>query len=57
MRLRVAGLFETGSAKDKSVIYIPLTTAQDFVGKGDVVSEMNVRIKDIYPRRLTSYQI
>ena len=48
MRLRVAGLFETGSAKDKSLVYIPLTTAQDLVGKGDVVSEVDVRIKDIY---------
>ena len=48
MRLRVAGLFETGSAKDKSLVYIPLTTAQDLVGKGDVVSEVDVRIRDIY---------
>jgi len=48
MRLRVAGLFETGSAIDKSLVYIPLTTAQDLVGKGDVVSEVDVRIKDIY---------
>jgi lipoprotein-releasing system permease protein len=48
MRLRVAGLFETGSAKDKSLVYIPLATAQDLVGKGDVVSEVDVRIKDIY---------
>jgi lipoprotein-releasing system permease protein len=48
MRLRVAGLFKTGSARDKSLIYIPLTTAQELVGKGDVVSEVDVRIKDIY---------
>jgi len=48
MRLRIAGLFETGSARDKSQIYIPLTTAQDLVGEGDVVSEVDVRIKDIY---------
>jgi lipoprotein-releasing system permease protein len=48
LRLRVAGLFETGSAKDKTLIYIPLTTAQDLVGKGDVVSEVDVRISDIY---------
>jgi lipoprotein-releasing system permease protein len=48
LRLRVAGLIETGSAKDKTLIYIPLTTAQDLVGKGDVVSEVDVRISDIY---------
>ena len=47
-RLRVAGLFETGSARDKSQIYIPLSTAQYLVGKGDVVSEVDSRIKDIY---------
>ncbi len=48
IRLRVAGLFETGTARDKSQIYIPLTSAQDLVGEGDVVSEVDVRIKDIY---------
>jgi lipoprotein-releasing system permease protein len=48
LRLRVAGLIETGSAKDKTLIYIPLSTAQDLVGKGDVVSEVDVRISDIY---------
>lgn len=48
VRLRVAGLFDTGTAKDKSLVYIPLATAQDLVGKGDVVSEVDVRIKDIY---------
>jgi lipoprotein-releasing system permease protein len=48
LKLRVAGLFETGSAKDKSLIYIPLTTAQDLVGKGDVVSEVDVKVLDIY---------
>lgn len=48
IRLKVAGLFETGSAKDKSLIYIPLTTAQDLVEKGDVVSEVDARVSDIY---------
>jgi len=48
IRLKVAGLFETGSAKDKSLIYIPLTTAQELVGKGDVVSEVDARVSDIY---------
>ncbi len=48
IRLKVAGLFETGSATDKSLIYIPLTTAQDLVGKGDVVSEVDARVSDIY---------
>ncbi|MDD1760676.1 MAG: ABC transporter permease [Methanothrix sp.] len=48
VRLKVAGLFETGSAVDKSRIYIPLSTAQDLVGEGDVVSEVDAKIVDIY---------
>jgi len=48
VRLKVAGIFETGTAKDKSLIYMPLTTAQDLLGKGDVVSEVGVKVNDIY---------
>lgn len=48
IRLKVAGLFEMGSPKDRSLIYIPLTTAQDLVEKGDVVSEVGSRVSDIY---------
>lgn len=47
-RLKVAGLFETGSARDKTLVYIPRSTAQDLLGKGDVVSEVDVKVKDIY---------
>jgi lipoprotein-releasing system permease protein len=48
IRLKVAGLFETGSARDKTLVYIPRFTAQDLLGKGDVVSEVDVKVKDIY---------
>jgi lipoprotein-releasing system permease protein len=48
VRLKVAGLFETGSARDKTLVYIPRSTAQDLLGKGDVVSEVDVKVKDIY---------
>ncbi len=48
IRLKVAGLFETGSANDQSLIYVPLKTAQDLVEKGDVVSEVDARVSDIY---------
>jgi lipoprotein-releasing system permease protein len=48
IRLKVAGLFEMGSAKDKTLVYIPLATAQDLVEKGDVVSEVGSRVSDIY---------
>jgi lipoprotein-releasing system permease protein len=48
VRLKVAGLFETGLAKDKSLVYIPRQTAQDLIGKGDVVSEVDAKVADIY---------
>jgi lipoprotein-releasing system permease protein len=48
LRLRVAGLFETGSAKDKSLVYLSRAAVQDLLGKGDVVSEVDVKVKDIY---------
>jgi lipoprotein-releasing system permease protein len=48
IRLKVAGLFETGSARDKTLVYIPRSTAQDMLGKGDVVSEVDAKVKDIY---------
>jgi lipoprotein-releasing system permease protein len=48
IQLKVAGLFETGSARDKTLVYIPRSTAQDLLGKGDVVSEVDVKVKDIY---------
>lgn len=48
LNLRVIGLFETGTAQDKSLVYLPLATAQDLVEMGDVVSEVDVKVKDIY---------
>ena len=46
MRLRVAGLVEKGTAKDYNLVYLPLGTAQDLVGQGDVVSEIGVKLSD-----------
>jgi lipoprotein-releasing system permease protein len=48
VKLKVAGLFEIGTAKDKTLVYIPRSTAQDLLGKGDVVSEVDAKIYDIY---------
>lgn len=48
LNLRVIGLFETGTAQDNSLVYLPLATAQDLVEMGDVVSEVDVKVKDIY---------
>lgn len=46
IRLRVAGLVEKGTAKDYNLVYLPLKTAQDLVGRGDVVSEIGVKLSD-----------
>jgi lipoprotein-releasing system permease protein len=48
LKLRVAGVFETGSARDKTLVYLPRRTAQDLLGKGDVASEVGAKVKDIY---------
>ncbi len=46
VRLKVAGIIEKGTVKDSNLVYIPLETAQDLVGEGDVVSEIGVRLAD-----------
>jgi lipoprotein-releasing system permease protein len=48
VKLKVAGLFETGTAEDKMLVYIPRATAQDLLGRGDVVSEVDAKVYDIY---------
>lgn len=48
LRLKVAGLIEKGTGDDRSLVYLPLKTAQEVTGKGDVVSEIAVRLADIY---------
>jgi lipoprotein-releasing system permease protein len=50
LNLRVIGLFETGTAQDNSLVYLPLATAQDLVEMGDVVSEVDVKRTSIKPR-------
>jgi lipoprotein-releasing system permease protein len=48
VKVRVIGIFETGTASDESLVYLPLATAQQFLGKGDVVSEVDAKVYDIY---------
>jgi len=43
-----AGYIRTGTEADKSLVYIPLDTAQRLMGEGDVVSEIGVRLSDLY---------
>lgn len=47
-KLRIAGIFEMGNANDESLVYLPLATAQQLLGKGDVVSEVDAKVNDIY---------
>jgi lipoprotein-releasing system permease protein len=48
MKLQVAGLIETGTASDQSLVYIPIKTAQLLIGEGDVVTEVGIKLHDIY---------
>jgi len=46
VRLKVIGLLEKGTIKDETLVYIPLNTAQELIGQGDVVSEIGVKLAD-----------
>ena len=48
VRVKAAGFIETGTGLDQTLVYLPLETAQDLLGEGDVVSEVGVRLTDIY---------
>jgi lipoprotein-releasing system permease protein len=43
-----AGYIQTGTGVDESLVYLPLETAQRLMGEGDVVSEIGVRLSDLY---------
>jgi len=46
---RVAGIFESGMYEyDSSLVYVPLATAQSFLGLGDKVTGIELRVEDIY---------
>lgn len=47
-RLEVVGLIRTGTGTDETLVYLPLDTAQELLGQPDVVSEVSVRLSDIY---------
>jgi lipoprotein-releasing system permease protein len=48
IQLKVVGLIKTGTGSDQTLIYLPLQTAQDILGQNDVVSEVGVRLSNIY---------
>jgi len=46
VKLKVIGLIQKGTVKDSTLIYMPLETAQNLVGQGDIVSEIGVKLSD-----------
>ncbi len=46
MDLEVIGLVEMGEGSDSTLVYMPLETAQEFLGEGDVVSQVGVKLED-----------
>ncbi|MDM7933826.1 MAG: ABC transporter permease [Methanothrix sp.] len=48
LRLEVAGLIKTGTASDESLVYLPLEAAQGLADQPDVVSQIGIRLSDIY---------
>jgi len=48
IKLMVAGLIKTGTGSDETLVYLPLATAQEILGEPDIVSEVGLRLSDIY---------
>jgi lipoprotein-releasing system permease protein len=48
VQVKVVGIIETGTSLDSTLVYLPLDTAQILLGDGDVVTEMGLRLSDIY---------
>lgn len=46
--IEVIGLIKTGTGSDETLVYLPLDTAQELLSQQDVVSEIGVRLSDIY---------
>lgn len=46
--IEVVGLIRTGTSADQQTIYLPLDTSQDLMNQPDVVSQIGVRLSDIY---------
>jgi lipoprotein-releasing system permease protein len=48
LTLQVVGLIKTGTGSDQTLVYLPLDTAQHILEVNDVVSQVGVRLHDIY---------
>jgi lipoprotein-releasing system permease protein len=48
INLEVVGLIKTGTGSDETLVYLPLDTAQELMQQPDIVSEIGIRLSDIY---------
>lgn len=48
VNINVVGLIRTGTGSDETLVYLPLDTAQTLSDQQDVVSQVGVRLSDIY---------
>ncbi len=47
IQVKAIGIIDTGTGLDQTLVYLPLETAQDLLGEGDVVTEVGIRLSDI----------
>jgi len=47
IQVKTVGIIDTGTGLDQTLVYIPLETAQDLLGEGDVVTEVGIRLSEI----------
>jgi len=47
IHVKAVGIIDTGTSLDQTLVYLPLETAQDLLGEGDVVTEVGIRLSDI----------
>ncbi len=48
IQVKAVGIIDTRTGLDSTLVYLPLETAQILLGDGDVVTEMGIRLSDIY---------
>jgi lipoprotein-releasing system permease protein len=48
LTLQVVGIIKTGTGSDQTLVYLPLDTAQKVLEVNDVVSQVGVKLDDIY---------
>ena len=46
LRLKMIGILQKDTVKDETLVYLSLSTAQELVAEGDVVSEIGVKLAD-----------